>query len=39
VRRAVLGLFVTPKESPIDESMSDAIPDEASGPRSVPPSH
>jgi membrane protein len=39
VKRAVLGLFVTQKESPIDESMSDATPDEASGPRSVPPSH
>ena len=39
VKRAVLGLFVRQKESAVDEPMPDATPDEASGPRSAPPSH
>ena len=39
VKRAVLGLFVRQKESPVDEPMPDATPDGASGPRSVPPNH
>jgi uncharacterized BrkB/YihY/UPF0761 family membrane protein len=39
VKRAVLGLFVSQKEAPVDEPMPDATPDGASGPRSVPPSH
>ena len=39
LKRAVLGLFVRQKVSPVDEPMPDATPDGASGPRSVPPSH
>jgi YihY family inner membrane protein len=38
-KRAVLGLFVRQKESPVDEPMPEANADEASGPRSAPPSH
>jgi uncharacterized BrkB/YihY/UPF0761 family membrane protein len=39
VKRAVLGLFVSQKESQVDEPMPDATPDGASRPRSVPPNH
>ena len=39
VKRAVLGLFVSQKEAPVDEPLPDATPDGASGPRSVPPNH
>ena len=39
VKRAVLGLFVRQKESPVDEPMPDTTSDGASGPRSVPRNH
>ena len=38
VKRAVLGPFVSQKESPVDKPMPDATPDAASGPCSMPPS-